>query len=223
MGDVAFKIFLLLVSLPLVTLTIVGNLLVILGYIFHTPLRTPSNAYLVSLASADLLTGLLAFPPTIHYSYVQMWIWGLPTCRFWLVLCFAMYSITAFHLVAIAIDRYRTVTEGITYIQRKSMRSVREKLVLIWTIGLWVTIPVILDWEHISKDPTAEKHCVSRKIPYWVAHYCGASFWFPAIFMGRIYYQVYTEIKGKLRNKRDTLAGKEFSGVTESSSDGGEQ
>lgn len=219
MGDPIFQSFLLIVSLPLCLFTIVGNLFVLFGYIFHAPLRTPANAYLVSLAIADLITGLVVFPPTIHYSFVQTWMWGLPTCRIWLVFTFAMFSVTGLHLVAIAVDRYRTVSEGVSYIQRRSMRSVGEKLGLIWIIGFWVTIPVILDWENIVVDPRAEVHCVTKKVPYWVAHFCGGAFVLPAVLIGRIYYKVYGEIKE--RNKeRGKLEGRELTGVTESSSDG---
>lgn len=103
--NTTFKVFLLLISTPLVFLTILGNSLVIGAWISQKSIRTPSNLYLVSLAIADLITGVFAFPPTVHYSYVQKWIYGLGVCRVWLVMCFAMYSITAFHLVAIAVDR----------------------------------------------------------------------------------------------------------------------
>lgn len=97
--------------------------------------------------------------------------------------------------------RYRTLTEGITYLQRRSLKTVCEKLLIIWILGLWVTLPVTLDWEHISRDPSGQKHCVSNKIPYWVAHYSCSSFWFPALLLVSVYYKVYNEIKTRLRSR----------------------
>jgi hypothetical protein len=103
--------------------------------------------------------------------------------------------------VAIAIDRRRTLKEGLSYLQRRTYRSVGEKLLLIWILGFWVSTPLILDWENISKDPSGKSHCVSLKIPYFVVYYGCASFWFPGILLIRIYASVYLEIRRRLQAK----------------------
>jgi len=171
------------ISVPMIFLMLVGNLLILLIYFLHRPIRTlPSNLYLVSLAFADFLTGLVVIPAvdsTIH----SKWLYGLPSCKVWLTLTLMTNVVTAFHLVAIAVDRYRTVTEGIPYVQRRTHKSVSEKLVVIWILSLWVMSPLIFDWEHLSMDPSAAHTCVSNKTPHWVVHFSCASFWLPASFL----------------------------------------
>lgn len=163
--------------------------------------HSPSNLYLVSLATTDCLTGLLIVLPTVQ----RIWASGFPLCRLWLPMGLTLYSTSSFHLVAIGIDRYRIITEGVPYLQRRSYQSVGEKLLIIWVFGLWTATPAILDYDHVSLDPSGMTYCIAKRIPYFIVHYYSITFWFPAIFLAKIYTKIYVEIK-----KRSEMGGRNF-------------
>lgn len=83
---------------------IIGNLLVIIVFYRERRLRRRTNYYIISLASADFLVGLLGVPFAVLASV------GLPhhlyACLFTVSLLVVLCTISIFCLVAVSIDRY---------------------------------------------------------------------------------------------------------------------
>ena len=83
---------------------VIGNLLVIIVFYRERRLRRRTNYYIISLASADFLVGLLGIPAAILASI------GLPhhlyACLFTVSLLVVLCTISIFCLVAVSIDRY---------------------------------------------------------------------------------------------------------------------
>ena len=83
---------------------VIGNLLVIIVFYRERRLRRRTNYYIISLASADFLVGLLGVPFAILASV------GLPhhlyACLFTVSLLVVLCTISIFCLVAVSIDRY---------------------------------------------------------------------------------------------------------------------
>lgn len=99
---------------------VVGNLLVILAFRRERRLRRRTNYYIVSLASADLLVGLLGIPCALLASV------GLPkhkhACLFTVSLLVVLCTISIFCLVAVSVDRYWAILHPMGY-----SRNVRTK------------------------------------------------------------------------------------------------
>lgn len=99
---------------------IIGNSLVIAVFRKERRLRKRTNYYIVSLAIADLLVGLLGIPFAILASV------GLPThlytCLFTISLLVVLCTISIFCLVAVSIDRYWAILYPLAY-----SRNVRTK------------------------------------------------------------------------------------------------
>ncbi|CAH1996657.1 unnamed protein product [Acanthoscelides obtectus] len=104
-------------------LAVAGNALVIFVFRKERRLRRRTNYYIVSLAAADLLVGLLGIPFAILSSV------GLPTnlhaCLFTVSLLVVLCTISIFCLVAVSVDRYWAILHPMGY-----SRNVRTKTAL---------------------------------------------------------------------------------------------
>lgn len=68
----------------MITLTIVGNILVILSVLLVKKLRHPSSNYLlVSLAISDLCVAVLVMPLALYAEVSSQWNLGPTVCNMW--------------------------------------------------------------------------------------------------------------------------------------------
>lgn len=106
--------------------TVAGNTLVLIAFKRERKLRRRTNYYIVSLAVADLLVGLIGIPCAILSSV------GLPKetnlCLTSLSLLVVLCTISIFSLVAVSVDRYWAVLHPMSY-----TRNVTSKFAL----GKW--------------------------------------------------------------------------------------
>ena len=80
-----WKIIIVIVPLSLTCLAIIlGNSLVIVAVLTQKFLRTIPNVYILSLAVADLLVGILILPLGLLEIAMQKWTLGKVLCKFWL-------------------------------------------------------------------------------------------------------------------------------------------
>ncbi|XP_022596580.1 5-hydroxytryptamine receptor 2B isoform X2 [Seriola dumerili] len=96
--------------------TIGGNILVILAVSLERKLQNATNYFLMSLAVADLLVGLLVMPialVTVLYNSG----WPLPEflCPIWLFLDVLFSTASIMHLCAISLDRYIAIKKPIQH------------------------------------------------------------------------------------------------------------
>ncbi|XP_032428172.1 5-hydroxytryptamine receptor 2B [Xiphophorus hellerii] len=123
--------------------TIGGNILVILAVSLERKLQNATNYFLMSLAVADLLVGLLVMPialVTILYNSR----WPLPDflCPIWLFLDVLFSTASIMHLCAISLDRYIAIKKPIQHSQYKSRAKALAKIALVWLISICIAIPI---------------------------------------------------------------------------------
>ncbi|XP_073673204.1 trace amine-associated receptor 13c-like [Garra rufa] len=106
-------LYLLLVSV--MTVTILGNLVVIISIAHFKQLQTPTNILVMSLALADLLLGLLLMPFSIINSVEGCWYYGDALCLLHSTFDLFLTSVSIFHLIFIAIDRHQAVCYPLQY------------------------------------------------------------------------------------------------------------
>ncbi|XP_018612497.2 5-hydroxytryptamine receptor 2B [Scleropages formosus] len=129
--------------------TIGGNILVILAVSLERKLQNATNYFLMSLAVADLLVGLLVMPIaliTVLYNSG----WPLPEflCPIWLFLDVLFSTASIMHLCAISLDRYIGIKKPIQHSQFKSRAKALAKIAVVWliSIGIAMPIPIIGLW-----------------------------------------------------------------------------
>ncbi|UJR33420.1 hypothetical protein I4U23_020865 [Adineta vaga] len=142
---VSFYSFIILIIL----LTVGGNLVVLFAFYNDPHLLTPSNNFLLSMAIADLLVGLIAMP---FYSFAQLkgfWPFGGLFCKIWLTIDDVATMASVLSIVAITIERYWSINHSVHYRRHTTKTRIRIFSVLIWLIplinfapGIWLLDPI---------------------------------------------------------------------------------
>ncbi|KAI1885433.1 hypothetical protein AGOR_G00220110 [Albula goreensis] len=126
-----------LLILVVIAVTVAGNILVILAVSLERKLQNATNYFLMSLAVADMLLGLLVMPVsmvTILYRYS----WPLPTmlCPIWIYLDVLFSTASIMHLCAISLDRYIAIRNPIHHSRFNSRTKAFLKIMAVWTISV---------------------------------------------------------------------------------------
>lgn len=104
---------------------IIGNALTITVFVVDRKLRRLTNYYIVSLALADLLVGVLGIPFAILTAI------GLPRllwpCLLMLSTLLMLCTISIFCLVAVSVDRYWAILHPLRYSRVMTAKIVRSK------------------------------------------------------------------------------------------------
>ncbi|XP_047442964.1 5-hydroxytryptamine receptor 2B [Mugil cephalus] len=175
--------------------TIGGNILVILAVSRERKLQNATNYFLMSLAVADLLVGLLVMPialVTVLYNSG----WPLPEflCPIWLFLDVLFSTASIMHLCAISLDRYIAIKKPIQHSQYKSRAKAMVKIALVWLISICIAIPIPikgLSNYHLPNNITFNSNhtCLLKTDTFWEFIIFGslAAFFIPLTIMMVIY------------------------------------
>uniref|UniRef100_A0A8C8SX29 C-X-C chemokine receptor type 6 n=1 Tax=Pelusios castaneus TaxID=367368 RepID=A0A8C8SX29_9SAUR len=118
-----------------------GNSLVLFTYIFYEKLKTLTDVFLVSLATADLL--FLSTLPFWAYSAAQEWVFGSVICK----IIRGMYILNLYTsmltLTCITIERFIAIAQATKahICQAKKCFGGRVICILVWVISLGLAIP----------------------------------------------------------------------------------
>lgn len=95
---------------------IASNVLIIASFLnFRVGPTEVINYYLLSLAFADLLCGLLIVPLSVYPALTGQWVYGDVVCRFIGYLEVTLWSITVYTFMWISVDRYLAVRKPLRY------------------------------------------------------------------------------------------------------------
>uniref|UniRef100_A0A8C6S8N9 5-hydroxytryptamine receptor 2A n=1 Tax=Neogobius melanostomus TaxID=47308 RepID=A0A8C6S8N9_9GOBI len=146
-----------LLILVVIALTVMGNILVILAVSLEKKLQNATNYFLMSLAVADMLLGILVMPVsmvTILYGYS----WPLPAvlCPIWIYLDVLFSTASIMHLCAISLDRYIAIRSPLHHSRFNSHTKARVKIMAVWTISIGISMPIpvlgLRDHSKVFKD-----------------------------------------------------------------------
>ena len=171
---------------------VVANSLILLLIWRKRRLRTTSNMILASLATSDLLTGLLAVPMVIACSATLQ-----------LQVCIAMDILNRFlafssvgHLILLSIDRYIRVTKLLQYPIIVTPERLRWALAFVWVFALLASM-IQLSWILTTLD---EDELIRIELGYDFFH-MAALVVVPLFLMSVIY----TRILISLRRHSNTI------------------
>jgi len=109
--------------------------------------------------------------------------------------------VSSFHLVLIAVDRYRILFQGISYLQSRTIKSALIPVIYLWLYAIALMSPMYLDWEGTvhygqhEKLPQGHFKCQSRRISSWrlllVLNFIGL----PSGALLILYYKIFMELK----------------------------
>uniref|UniRef100_A0A8C1FEN2 Muscarinic acetylcholine receptor n=1 Tax=Cyprinus carpio carpio TaxID=630221 RepID=A0A8C1FEN2_CYPCA len=179
-------------SLSLVTIT--GNILVLVSFKVNKQLKTVNNYYLLSLAFADLIIGVLSM--NLYTTYIIMDRWA---------------NASVMNLLVISFDRYFSVTRPLTYRAKRTTKRAMTMIGLAWSISFILWAPAILFWQYFVGERTVPPgECYIQFLSEPITTFCTAiaAFYLPVTIMTVLYWRIYKETE----NRSKELAGLKGSG-----------
>uniref|UniRef100_A0A0N5A2E4 G_PROTEIN_RECEP_F1_2 domain-containing protein n=1 Tax=Parastrongyloides trichosuri TaxID=131310 RepID=A0A0N5A2E4_PARTI len=199
------NIFIGTLLVVLILFCVVGNFMVILAILLERDLRSRPQYYLIfSLAVADLFVGLIVTPLGAWTTVSGSWNLGVTLCDFWISVDVLLCTASILHLVAIALDRYWSITD-IYYVQNRTPKRITWMLVIIWVLSLLISIAPIFGWkDNMFASRVLEEHrcLISQEISYQVFSTASA-FYIPLIAIICIYFRIMRAAKKRFKRERD--------------------
>ncbi|KAM4586331.1 alpha-2Db adrenergic receptor [Fundulus diaphanus] len=179
----------ILVVIVMISVTIVGNVLVIVAVLTSRALRAPQNLFLVSLASADILVATLVIPFSLVNEVMGYWYFGSTWCAFYLALDVLFCTSSIVHLCAISLDRYWSVTKAVSYNLKRTPKRIKSMITVVWVISAIISFPPLLMTKH------DERECELNDETWYILSSCLVSFFAPGLIMILVYCKIYKVAK----------------------------
>lgn len=141
---VGWIIFLTTIMIVALISTIIGNTMVIIVFATSDVLKSSvNNHFLVSLAVADLLVGVLVMPCAVDALRVQTWRCGnFKYFNAFGNFCFCISSIM--HLMVLSVDKYFSIARPLKYPQIITQGRAYMACFVLWVYsGFWALLPLL--------------------------------------------------------------------------------
>uniref|UniRef100_A0AAY4CV49 G-protein coupled receptors family 1 profile domain-containing protein n=1 Tax=Denticeps clupeoides TaxID=299321 RepID=A0AAY4CV49_9TELE len=199
------KIVWYIVILSGITVTVLGNLVVIVSIMHFKQLHTPTNMLVMSLGVADLLLGMLIMPFSCVRTVEGCWYFGDFFCTLHSGVDLFLTSASIYHLIFIAIDRYQAICNPLKYPTRVTIRTAWLMIAISWSMAAFYGYGLVYSKaiESGLKEKLQSTYCVgSCNLLFnavWGALDTGLSFFLPCSIMTGLYAKIFFVAKGHAR------------------------
>ncbi|XP_071794313.1 histamine H2 receptor-like [Asterias amurensis] len=181
----------------------VGNVLVILAVVLSKKLQTRTNAFVVNLASADLVTCLTA--PFAAVALFSMKGWPMPevVCTVAAAIGFTSLGCSIMNLAAISINRFVLITRSIgTYHSIYTPKKIATTLVFTWLYpALVCSLPFfgIGKWGYSDKYKTCTQDTSVESSDLFSLLLSALIYPIPLIILFVCYFKIYRHVTGHMK------------------------
>ncbi|KAM8878681.1 5-hydroxytryptamine receptor 4 [Spinachia spinachia] len=177
--------------------TVVGNCLVVLSIAYFKQLQSPTNSFVMSLAVADCLVGLLVMPYSMVRTVEGCWYFGVLLCQLHSSLDVMLCTASIFHLSCIAFDRYYAVCNPLLYSLKITRGRVALLIVICWAVPLLISFgPIMLDLHIAGVDIALPKDvCVFLVNRIYAVMASLVAFYLPMAIMLIAYWKIFKAAK----------------------------
>ncbi|KAM8859085.1 muscarinic acetylcholine receptor M3 isoform 1-T4 [Spinachia spinachia] len=192
-------------------ITVIGNILVVVSFKVNRQLKTVNNYFLLSLAVADLIIGVISMNLNTAYLVMGYWAMGNWACDLWLAVDYVASNASVMNLLVISFDRYFSITRPLTYRAKRTTKRAAMMIGLAWFVSLVLWAPAILFWQYFEGERTVPlNQCEIQFLKVPAITFCTAiaAFYLPVTIMSVLYWRIYQETQ----NRSKELAGLQGSG-----------
>ncbi|KAK5852727.1 hypothetical protein PBY51_006572 [Eleginops maclovinus] len=184
-------------------ITVVGNVLVLLSFKVNSQLKTVNNYYLLSLAFADLIIGVLSM--NLYTTYILMGYWSLGNlaCDLWLAVDYVASNASVMNLLVISFDRYFSITRPLTYRAKRTPKRAAIMIGLAWLVSFVLWAPPILCWQYfVGERNVPPDQCQIQFLtePVIIFGTAIAAFYIPVSVMTILYCRIYKETQRRTKD-----------------------
>ncbi|XP_034043133.1 5-hydroxytryptamine receptor 1F [Thalassophryne amazonica] len=185
------KIMLTITLSIVAILTTFFNCLVITAIAVTRKLHHPANYLICSLAATDLLVAVLVMPFSIIYIQKESWVMGQVVCTIWLSVDITCCTCSILHLAAIAIDRYRAITDAVEYSRKRTGARAGAMVAVVWLLSILISLPPLV-WRYYSGDAEHEDQCIiTHHHMAFTLYATFGAFYIPLLLILILYYKIY--------------------------------
>ncbi|XP_037543411.1 histamine receptor H2b [Nematolebias whitei] len=201
----------------IIVLTIGGNVLVCLAVGLSRRLRQITNCFVVSLAVADLLLGLLVLPLSATVELrSRKWPFGGTLCNIYNSLDVLLCTCSILTLLAISVNRYLAISSPLSHSQIVTPRRVTLAIISIWLVSLVAAfLPIQMGWNTAdykvqnldwgTGDEDKEEHyCQFEWSNNYVLIYAFGFYYLPLLLMCGMYLCIFRAAREQVRRIRAT-------------------
>ncbi|KAL0963656.1 hypothetical protein UPYG_G00309170 [Umbra pygmaea] len=184
------KIILTLTLSLIAVMTTAINSLVITAIIVTRKLHHPANYLICSLAVTDLLVSILVMPFSILYIQRESWVMGEAVCYVWLSVDITCCTCSILHLAAIALDRYRAITDAVAYSQKRTGLRAGITVAVVWFLSILISLPPLL-WRNQGGEPDPDQCLITHHHIAFTLYSTLGAFYIPLLLILSLYYKIY--------------------------------
>ncbi|KAG8191713.1 hypothetical protein JTE90_008778 [Oedothorax gibbosus] len=155
--DESFGVYFLKELVPValvygVTLVVglVGNLLIVYTVVSFRRMRTISNVFLASLATADLLVVCVCVPVKFIKLFSYSWTLGEFCCKFVHYFQNVSAICSVLTLTSMSVERYYAIMHPVKSRYQCTMSQARRVIIIIWLASFITAIPIIFAQIHLE-------------------------------------------------------------------------
>ncbi|XP_007889574.1 alpha-2Da adrenergic receptor-like [Callorhinchus milii] len=187
-----------------ISLTILGNVLVVVAVLTSRALKAPQNLFLVSLSSADILVAALVIPFSLASEVMGYWQFGSTWCGIYLSLDVLFCTSSIVHLCAISLDRYWSVTRAVQYNPKRTPKRIKQMIGIVWLISAVISLPPLAAIDNNSSNTGC---CELNDDTWYILLSCTVSFFAPCMIMILVYFRIYRVAKQRTSSVSGTRSG----------------
>lgn len=176
--------------------TIIGNILVIIAVLTSRSLKVAQNLFLVSLAAADILVATLIIPFSLANELQGYWAFSSVWCEIYLALDVLFCTSSIVHLCAIALDRYLSISQPVSYGAKRTPLCIKAAIIVVWLISAVISFPPLLT---LDKSEGGEEVCELNSERWYILYSTIGSFFAPCVIMILVYVRIYQIAKQHTR------------------------
>lgn len=147
--------------IAVIIFTILGNLTTVIAVRIDKQLRSLSNLYIASLATADLIVGALVMTVMLVYTVISDGVWTLGpfACDAWTFVDYVACTASLTNVCVIAEDRFQAVAKPLKTIGKRTKRRSALLVGCAWALPavFWATMTVYLR-NTSGRPPMGECH-----------------------------------------------------------------